>query len=127
MNHRQKIAQKLQNTGIALLLSLVVFMAISSGAIDISLPVAPAANDISYAYVRANVFVPRCIPCHGAAGDVNFETYATATANPQRLRKSVFELHRMPPSAALPLSRKQKAILRSWLDAGMPDTPGSRR
>jgi hypothetical protein len=112
-------AQRLQYVGLGICFVLVLgLVAAEQGWIDVSVPVTPAKSKLSYEFVRAEVLGPRCIPCHGPAGDVSFETYASTRNNLEKIRVTALEKRRMPPVGSL--SRRERAILSAWIEAGAP-------
>jgi mono/diheme cytochrome c family protein len=82
-------------------------------------PVEPVANRgliLGYNSLRAKIFVPHCIICHGSSGGVNLESYASAFAAMSRINNEVVVEGSMPPSGALADSDRQ--LVASWINAG---------
>lgn len=71
-----------------------------------------------YATVRARVFAPHCIRCHGDSGDVNLETWESARSAADLVRAEVLGGD-MPPSGSL--SANEIEWVRRWVDAGAPE------
>lgn len=73
---------------------------------------------LSYSYVYQNVFLPKCISCHGNSGSVNLESYENTLPHLETMRRVVFESKTMPKNNSL--SNEEKAILWNWIDLGAP-------
>lgn len=75
---------------------------------------------MGFASVKAAVFDPYCIACHGqnGAGGVSLETYARVLPLKDAIRSSVVS-GRMPKRSTLP--EREKSILLAWIDAGAPE------
>lgn len=82
---------------------------------------------IDYATVRARVFAPNCIGCHGFEGGVSFETYADAKSNALGAYREAVQDRTMPPrrSTTPRLNTCQAALLKLWIEAGTPETNAS--
>jgi mono/diheme cytochrome c family protein len=77
---------------------------------------------LSYGVVRARVFSPRCIACHGNSGGVNLDSYESTITNLVQIRRTTLELKTMPKGA--PLSKDEAALLSAWIQMGAPkDAP----
>jgi uncharacterized membrane protein len=66
--------------------------------------------------VRARVFAPSCIRCHGNHGNVNLETYEAAREALDDIKNEVYIEKSMPPKA--PLSEADQALVRAWIEGG---------
>lgn len=83
-------------------------------------PLQPA--NLTYASVRANVLAPKCGECHGLAGGLNVDSYASVQAHLAEIKHQVLEVTdrtKMPPQ--MPLTSDQTNLLKAWLDAGAPE------
>lgn len=74
---------------------------------------------LSYQYVYQMVLFPKCTSCHGNAGYVNLEDYASTVANMAKIKNAVFVKGSMPSGGTL--SQDQKAILWNWIKRGGPE------
>lgn len=95
-----------------------------AGADAVSDPVAvePVVSAVTFADVKANIFVPHCLKCHATdtqRGDVDLERFETAFAVAKLIRDEV-AADRMPRRAP-PLPPELKAMLFAWIDAGAPE------
>lgn len=81
----------------------------------------PGPPQLDFTSVKARVFQPSCIGCHGSAGGINLSTYASVKRSITRI-KSVVNANRMPPSSPLPSAEKN--LLNLWIDAGAPELAG---
>lgn len=88
--------------------------AIPDGFIERSIP----GSGPSFAAVKAQIFTPHCIRCHGSAGGVSLSDYQSVKASLNRVAARI-EAGTMPPSGAL--SENLKSILRNWIAAGAPE------
>ena len=78
---------------------------------------------LSYGYVANNVFVAKCVSCHGTAGRVNLETYQDILQHLGAIKKSVFQTKNMPKRGNL--SNEELSILWNWIDIGAPESAGN--
>ena len=69
--------------------------------------------------VKAEIFDPSCVQCHGSAGGVNVENYANVTSQLQRI-KGAIDSGRMPLGGSL--NEDQKNLLAAWMNIGAPET-----
>lgn len=76
-------------------------------------PALSQSNGPSYASVRDQVLVPKCVSCHQ-----EFTDYAKTFAEREDIRQKALVDHSMPKGASL--SSDQTALLQKWLDAGAP-------
>lgn len=72
---------------------------------------------LDFATVRAQIFTPHCIRCHG-----RFEEYAKVALELNRIQDAVVA-NRMPPR--VPLSGELKSLLSEWINKGAPETAPS--
>lgn len=72
-----------------------------------------------YNTVRALVFKPQCIECHGSKGGVSVETYSGAKEAISRIANEVYMEKSMPPSGPLPA--QAQAFVKAWVDGGAPE------
>lgn len=88
-------------------------------------PTQETADSISYKQTKEEVFLPKCISCHGNGGGVNLETYSSAVAHLDDIRRATLQTKTMPKSPVSPLSTRQLEVLTAWIDAGGPEnSPG---
>lgn len=87
-------------------------------------PQPPGEAMLDYATVRARVFKPNCIDCHGAKGGIGFERYDEASDNARDAYREAVQDGAMPPAdSGVPLLTPcQAKILKAWIDAGTPET-----
>lgn len=71
----------------------------------------------SFAQVRDQVFVPKCITCHHHQND--FSDYAKTYAERGSIHQRVFVDRSMPKGDTL--TGSQSALLKKWLDSGAPE------
>ncbi len=76
-----------------------------------------AISPVTYEMVKAQIFTPSCVRCHGAAGGVSLETYGAVVQNIDKIRNAVIVDSTMPPRK--PLSADLKSLLQSWIDGGL--------
>ena len=74
---------------------------------------------LNYSSVKAAVFEPHCIRCHGSSGGVSLTSYASVVNSLSRIQAAV-NSGAMPPSGALPQDTKN--LLNQWISAGAPET-----
>lgn len=80
------------------------------------------SGPVSYAQVRARIFRPKCVRCHGTKGGVNLETYSSILSVLDKVEREALVKRKMPPKH--PLSAAKQAWLRAWIDEGAPrDAP----
>ena len=77
------------------------------------------AGTISYDTVRQEVFLPKCIGCHGNSGGVNLETYEAVRSHIDAISRSTLREKRMPKDSAL--SSIQLGLLAQWIAEGAPE------
>ncbi|MBC7690234.1 MAG: hypothetical protein H7222_00565 [Methylotenera sp.] len=85
----------------------------------LSRPIPPSL--LSYQFVRASVFEPRCLSCHGngsALGGVSLESYESVKQYTFTISQVALLERRMPPTS--PLSGTESDILAAWILAGAP-------
>lgn len=78
---------------------------------------------VSFQDVYTKVLVPRCIVCHGSAGNVNLETYASARSHLKAIKQVALTQRKMPRAPYPPLKREELLILSAWIQAGGPELP----
>ncbi len=82
------------------------------------------AEDIDFATVTRLVLQPKCLSCHSAAtgsqGGVNLDNYDSVRARLSRIAYRTLEIKDMPPGR--PLSDGLSQVLRTWIDAGAPES-----
>lgn len=76
---------------------------------------------VSFNQVKEEVFAPKCITCHGNAGDVNLESHSSAHKHMDAIRKATLEAKTMPKAPLSPLNDRQFELVTAWIDAGGPD------
>ncbi len=79
----------------------------------------PEGKAPGYESVRAIVFQNRCLNCHGRAGGVNLETFASARAFISEIRQTVVVELSMPPRGSLSVGEVQ--LVEAWIKAGAPE------
>lgn len=75
---------------------------------------------LSYAYVNQQVFLPKCVSCHGTSGGVSLDSFSQVQSRIRSIKAAVFEKKTMPKNDSL--SQEQLSILWSWIDIGAPET-----
>lgn len=116
---------KSQASAFLILLSLLLagcnYTKVKGGGIDenkiFNMPPEQKAQ-LSFSYVYQNVFLPKCISCHGNSGGVNLESYQAARSHLAAIKKTVFETKTMPKRGSL--SFDEQAILWNWIAMGAP-------
>lgn len=90
-------------------------------------PEAPKPHEmletVSFEQVQKEVFIPKCISCHGNQGGVNLESHASAHHHMEAIRESTLQSKVMPKSPISPLNDRQYEVITAWIDAGGPDEP----
>ncbi|MBI3822417.1 MAG: DUF1553 domain-containing protein [Planctomycetes bacterium] len=95
------------------------------GILLVVVPIAASAQDRQFDQVVAPLLVDRCIDCHSGAKpkgklDLTKKASAARVVIPKDLKESTLwqqvEAGKMPPKK--PLSDKEKAILKTWIDSG---------
>ncbi|HTL12843.1 MAG TPA: hypothetical protein VL588_10165 [Bdellovibrionota bacterium] len=82
----------------------------------------PLAGSIpSFAQVREEVFIPKCVHCHEHKDD--FQSYGATYAMRMDIGQRVFIDHDMPKHDVL--THAQSGLLKAWLDAGAPEDPAA--
>lgn len=76
---------------------------------------------VSFQQIKKEVFIPKCISCHGNAGGVNLESHASAHKHMASIRRSVLQTKSMPKSPVSPLNDRQLELITAWVDAGGPE------
>lgn len=76
---------------------------------------------ISFQQLKKEVFVPKCISCHGNAGGVNLESHASAHRHMNAIQRSVLQTKSMPKAPVSPLTDRQLELMIAWVDAGGPE------
>lgn len=76
-------------------------------------------TSLSYSLINQKVFQPKCVSCHGNAGNINLETYASVLQNITLIKKSVFTEKTMPKKGFL--TDEEKSFLWNWLQLGAPE------
>lgn len=79
---------------------------------------------LSYAMVRDEVLVPRCVECHGTQGSVNLESYAEVMKNLKRVAATTLGEKKTMPKDRPPLTPKEAGILSAWIELGGPEEAG---
>jgi uncharacterized membrane protein len=74
---------------------------------------------LGYDSLRAKIFQPDCIHCHGSKGNVNLETYANAKAVAEKIEDAVITHQSMPPKG--PLAPSDQELIREWCAVGSPE------
>jgi uncharacterized membrane protein len=87
-------------------------------------PPLPATGDecdvIGFTEVSERVLQMKCVGCHGKAGGVNLETYASVKNHLSQISQ-VLNSDRMPPKN--PLDPELKKLVLQWIDQGAPENP----
>lgn len=76
---------------------------------------------VSFEQVKTEVFLPKCITCHGNSGGVNLESHSSAHKHMDAIRKATLEAKTMPKAPLSPLNDRQFELITAWIDAGGPD------
>jgi uncharacterized membrane protein len=84
---------------------------------------ASLVNSVSYSMVAGKVFQAKCVSCHGSSGGVSLETYDSAHAALDRIKRVVFTETTMPKAPGPALSQDELMILAAWIKAGGPSAP----
>ncbi len=85
---------------------------------NFSLP-AEKMSELSYGVVAEKIFIPKCISCHGTAGNINLESYNEITRNLALIKKAVFTENTMPKKGSL--SQEELSYLWNWINIGAPE------
>lgn len=80
---------------------------------------------ISFQEVKAKVFLPKCISCHGNSGGVSLENYDSARSHMNQITETVINNKTMPKSGSVPLTEEEYLIVAAWLKAGAPNAPNN--
>ncbi|MBC7421243.1 MAG: hypothetical protein H7328_10990 [Bdellovibrio sp.] len=83
-----------------------------------SLP-ADKMSELSYGVLAEKIFIPKCISCHGNAGNINFESYGEVVRNLALIKKTVFIEKTMPKKGSL--SQEELSYLWNWINMGAPE------
>lgn len=78
-------------------------------------------SEMSFIGIAQKVLIPKCISCHGDAGNVNLESYGEVVKNLALIKKSVFIDKTMPKRGSL--TKEQLDALWNWLEMGAPEQP----
>lgn len=76
---------------------------------------------VGFDEVNSKIFKPHCLQCHTSRGPT-LTDYVSAKAEGDEIRRAVLTDKSMPKSAPLP--GELQALLKAWLDQGMPEQPG---
>ena len=76
-------------------------------------------SELSFALMAQKIFVPKCVSCHGASGNISLETYADVTRKLDLIKKSVFIEKTMPKKGSL--SDEERSYLWNWIKMGAPE------
>jgi uncharacterized membrane protein len=76
---------------------------------------------VSFKQVKEEVFLPKCISCHGNAGGVSLESYSSALKHIEEIKRSTLQIKSMPKAPVTPLNDRQLEVLTAWLEAGGPE------
>ncbi len=88
-------------------------------------PIDPLPGDVScldFQTVDATIFQPKCVGCHGTAGGVSLENYASVKSHLAKIENMVAS-GKMPPKK--PLDPALKDQLLAWIKSGAPETQAS--
>jgi uncharacterized membrane protein len=88
---------------------------------DIFVPHGETAGRISFKQVQKEVFIPKCISCHGRAGGINLETYQATKGHLESIKRATLQTKSMPKAPVSALNRRQMELLTAWCDAGGPE------
>lgn len=80
-------------------------------------------ESVSFNELFIKVFEPKCIGCHGTAGNVNLESWQSANAALGKIEKAVLVSHTMPKSPFTVLSAEQLMLVAAWIKAKGPNDP----
>lgn len=75
--------------------------------------------ELSYGVINEKVFLPKCISCHGASGQIRLETYSDVVQNLALIKKTVFDEKSMPKRGFL--NSEELSYLWSWMKMGAPE------
>lgn len=76
---------------------------------------------VSFQQIKKEVFIPKCISCHGNAGGVSLESHASSHKHMDSIRRSVLQTKSMPKAPVSPLSDRQMELITAWVEAGGPE------
>ena len=76
-------------------------------------------SELSYNFLNQMVFIPKCISCHGASGNIKLETYSDIISSLPLIQKTVFIDHSMPKRGFL--SNEELSVLWNWIKIGAPE------
>jgi mono/diheme cytochrome c family protein len=74
---------------------------------------------LSFSFIQQNIIIPKCISCHGSAGNVNLESYQNLIGNLAKIKMAVFVKHTMPKDRSI--TRGELAALWNWIELGGPE------
>lgn len=74
---------------------------------------------LGYDSLKALIFQPKCISCHGNSGGVNLQSYSSTVAALSQIQSAVIDQQIMPPSG--PLSAQEQGAIQAWINAGAPE------
>lgn len=77
-----------------------------------------ATNKLTYAFVNREVFIPKCIGCHGSAGGVSLESYQSIKSGLSAIKRVTLVDKTMPKNDSL--TPRQLSILKKWIALGAP-------
>ena len=80
-------------------------------------------SELSYTLLAQKVFIPKCVSCHGASGNISLENYGDITKYKDLIKKSVFIEKTMPKQGRL--SNEELAYLWNWIKMDIPEFPQS--
>ena len=84
------------------------------------------AENLSYAALNEQIFVPKCLQCHNSSnpkGGYVLDTYAAVKAHISEIDSHVLIKKDMPRRPVPPLSSAQEEMLTAWIHAGTPEFP----
>jgi uncharacterized membrane protein len=84
---------------------------------------AQEANNPDYSAIQTKILQPYCVACHGSAGGLSLESYASVKAAAQAIFGAVAVKRTMPPGSALPGDLVN--LLDTWIKNGTPEVTSS--
>jgi uncharacterized membrane protein len=76
---------------------------------------------VSYQLVNEKILTPKCVTCHGNAGNVNLETYSAVYGYIDKIKEAAVTNSTMPKAPFPALSDEERSLLATWIKAGAPD------
>lgn len=76
-------------------------------------------SELSYNVLAQKIFIPKCISCHGASGNINLESYTEVVRNMTLIKKAVFIEKTMPKKGSL--TPEELSYLWNWIQLGAPE------